>query len=455
MNRRILLFMATRSPVGGVATWLDRFCRHMDDQGWKTTVALVRGQREHDPARFRKFHSNLNTVQVDGRGLDREGRIRACRRAIRKANPIAVLPLGVLDANASVVREKVAGRAVHLIGRAQGNLPAMLADLQDLRDGLDHVVCVGAMTRRYLIRYAGFESERVTHVPNGASRATTERRPRTDGPIRLGYVGRLSIEDKRVLDIPILCRHLVGRGVPFHLTIVGSGPAEKPLRDQLAEFGDRVRMVGFKNSEQVYSEYLPDFDLLLLFSSSETFGVALAEAMMNGVVPVTSRYLGFESERLVVDGKHGLSYPVGEMSAAADAIEKLTRSPQLMKSLSLAGKRHAEEQYSWDVCQRQWLALIERVTAEHPITPGKDLCQSRNDDSGRLDRWGIPPAWVDTVRQLRRRMIRSGWQDGVEWPLFHRTHSPERLAEIDRSCRAIETEQRSQSSEIKQTAGKR
>lgn len=443
MSKRVLLFMATRSPVGGVATWLDQFCEHLDGCGWPTTVALVRGQSEHNPSRFSKFHPDLNSIEVDGRGLDRAGRIRICQRTVRKCNPSLVLPLGVLDANTAVIREKCEGRQIHLVGRAQGNLPAMLCDLQDLRDGLDHVVCVGAMTRRYLIQCAKFDDSRVTHIPNGASDSQVPHRPRQSGqPLRLGYVGRLSIEDKRVLDIPELCRNLDSRGVRYEMTIVGAGPAEAMLREQLAAFGDRVRMVGFKNGSEVYSDYLPNFDSLLLFSSSETFGVVLAEAMMNGVVPVTSRYIGFESEKLVVDGEHGLTFPVGDTAKAADAIQKLDAEPALLRRLSSAGRMHAQENYSWDACRERWFELAERIAARPPIVPSTELCGGESRQSGRLDRWGVPPGLVDTLRQVRRKMLRNGWQDGVEWPLFNRDHPPERLADVERYCRDIEETQR-------------
>lgn len=437
---RVLFYMATGSPVGGVATWLDRASAELSDRGHDPLVALARGIERHDPYRFREFHPNLQSVVVDGRGLDREGRILACMRIIGRTRPQCVLPLGLLDANLAAMRAKSRGVGLRLIGRAQGNLPPMLADLEDYRDGLDHVVCVGALTQRYLIEHAGFAADRVDHIPNGASLPARERIPRVAGaPLRLGYIGRLMQDDKRVLDIPPFCEALTRLDIPFHLTIAGSGPCETELRERLAPFGDKIAMTGPKTSADIYNEILPRLDVLLLFSSTETFGIVLAEAMMNGVVPVTSCYVGARTEQLVVDNVHGLVFPVGDVDRAAEAVAQLNGNPGMLTRLTKAAAAHAAANYTWKRCFDRWDNVLRAALEKPPVRPPDDLLRVTGRNSGRMDRLGVPPGVADVVRRLRRSIFGvSIPPGGEEWPLYRRTHPVDRLSRIAGRCCELE-----------------
>jgi glycosyltransferase involved in cell wall biosynthesis len=439
-RHRILFFSATSSPIGGVETWLDRACRYLGERGFDPVVGLVRGLRFNVPERFREFHPNLETFDVDGRGLDREGRIRAVMRCLRRVRPDIVLPLGVLDANAAVLRCKAAGAPLRLVGRAQGNLPPMLADLEDYRDGFDMVVCPGRLTARYLTQCAEFSPVRVRHVSNGADLPTTPRTERAShAPLRLGYVGRFTQQDKRILDLPELCRCLAERGLDYRLEIAGDGPSRDELLGRLGPYQRRITYHGALAHEDVYTRILPNLDVLLLFSSSEAFGIVLAEAMMNGVVPVTSRYVGFRSERLVVDGEHGLSFPIGDMSAAADAVARLAESADLLPRLSQAARDHATCRYTWKQCLSGWQRCLEELLTLPPVAGHLPVHAAAASSTGRLNRIGMPPAAVDVVRRVRRRVLGpSVPPGGEEWPLFHRHHSEERLRHIDNACRSIE-----------------
>ncbi|MCC9601235.1 glycosyltransferase family 4 protein [Stieleria sp. JC731] len=439
---RILAFMGTSSPVGGVSTWLDHFSDACETCQIPMTVALVKGDFEHDPDQFREYHPNLNSIIVDGRGLTEESRIRACQRIIRKTNPTMVLPLGVMDANAATVREK-RRRALHLVSCAHGNLPPMLADLEDLRDAIDHVVCVGALTRRYLIEHGNFLPQRVSHIPNGSREPIVPWMPTSiDSPIRLGYIGRLTKGDKRVLDIPVLCDRLQDLGARYHLSIVGSGPAEAELRSQVKRFGNSVTMHGPMTSDQVYRDVFPNLDLLLLFSSSESFGIVLAEAMINRVVPVTARYVGYHSEGLVVDNIHGRSFEIGDMDQAAKIIIDLAKEPAKRNQLASRAQQHAIQKYRWPACMDDWMSLISEIHQTDAIRPSVSLCRPRQINNGRLDRMGVPTVVSDQLRRIRRKFHRVQASVGQEWPLFRRDHPQQRLAKIH--VRTQQVDERSQ-----------
>lgn len=427
---RILFFMHTVSPIGGVETWLDRVCQHLTGRGFEPVVGLARGQKANSPERYRQHHPNLDAIEIDGRGLNREGRIRALMRGIDKVKPSIVMPLGIVDANDAVLRSKLAGRDVRLLGRAQGNLPPMLADLRLYRDAFDGVVCPGRLTRRMLVEWGGFAPERVLNISNGADAPVTNRLPRRqDGVLRLGYVGRLSQPDKRVLDLVPLCDELDRLGIPFQLDVAGDGPARDELAAGVARFGARVRLLGTKSREVLYREVYPALDVLVMTSASEAFGIVLVEAMMHGVVPVSSRYHGFHSEGLVREGETGVSFDVGDMAAAARLVQHLQAHPGELDDLSARASAHGAS-YTWTKSMARW-ELALRDLAAAPAIVARMPTGLPTHKPGRLDRLGVPAGAVDGLRRLRRAVLGPAVAaGGIEWPLYNHHHSSAELESI-------------------------
>lgn len=435
--------MHTTSSIGGVETWLDRATADFSRHGIDAVVGLVRGQRFNRPERYKADHPGLQTIEVDGRGLNREGRVRALVRSIAKVKPDIVIPLGIVDANEAAIRRKQQAGGVRLLARAQGNLEPMLADLAMYRDWVDGVVCPGRLTRNVLVEWAGYPADRVRNIPNGADLPMVPRVAREPGtPIRLAYVGRMSQADKRPLDLIPLCRELMERGVDFHLDVVGDGACRSQLESELAPWQERITFHGALPHEAVYSRIFPAIDVLLMLSSSEAFGIVLVEAMMHGVVPVSSRYHGFHSEGLVVDDVTGVSFDVGDMRMAASHVQRLASDEASLSRLGENAQAHGRT-YTWQNSLGQWRAAIEELSQQpvllgdgYPAPPGVS-------PQGRLEGWGVPPGVTDSLRRMRRALLGPATQaGGEEWPLFNRSHPARILAEVRNEMERIEGEQR-------------
>lgn len=440
MSARLMFFTATGSPVGGIETWLDRIVASCETEGLDPVVALVRGSVVNSPDRFLKWHHFSNTIEVDGRGCDRRGRINAAMRAIRHCRPDVVLPSGVLDACDAAAQSKIKGDVSWTVAAAHGNIPAMLADLEDRRPQFDRVVCPGALTARYLVEQAMFDQDRVSHIPNGADCPKRTRSVRATGaPLRLAYIGRFTNGDKRVLDLPGFCEQLALNGTDYELSIVGAGPREAELRSELQRYGSRVKMLGPMSHDRLYDEVFPNIDVLLLFSASEAFGIVLAEAMVHGVVPVSSEYAGFHSEQLVVDEVCGLSFPVGRVDVAAAKTHELFCSDGKLLRLSQQAQAHARDRYTWELCGRRWVTCFREVMSRPPL-PACVQTEPNKVVNGRLDRLGVPRGVVEFLRRSRRAILGSPVPPGgEEWPLFSRLHPAERLECIHRQCMELES----------------
>jgi glycosyltransferase involved in cell wall biosynthesis len=434
---RILAFTHTASQVGGVETWLNRLNTHLSGSAFELVVGLVRGDRYNDPTRFKAFHPEFASIEVDGRGLNREGRVRALMRCIRRSKPDIVLPLGIVDANEAVARCKMLGMDLRLAIHAQGNLPPMLADLALYRDWIDGVVCPGRLTSRVLREWAGFPSGRVTTIANGADAPIQARVARIPGqPLRLGYVGRLTKRDKRVADLIDLHRELEGLGIDYRLDIVGDGPSKAALQSAFSD-SPNVTMHGALSHADVYAQVFPSLDGLILTSSSEAFGIVLIEAMMNGVVPISSRYDGFHAEGLVEEGLNGLSFDVGDMATAARQVARIAQDEVLLQRLSRQSLLKSST-YSWSRALESWQLALAGLMTHAPVR-GAAIPELPRPLESRLDRMRMSATIVDMLRRTRRGMFGSPVPPGgEEWPLYLRHHSDAMLAEVKYAIKALD-----------------
>jgi glycosyltransferase involved in cell wall biosynthesis len=412
----VLFCSQTASAIGGVENWLDQLCIGLDSSRWRPIVALVRGSKAHDPDRFKAAHPKLETVEIDGRGLPEESRIRAVMRCVRQVDPTIFIPLVVADAHVAAARLRSMSSRVKYLLTLHGNTAPQLLDARELVPYADFAVAPGALTCR-LLGHFGAPSERLRYIPNGAREPVLARRPRPVGsPIRLGYVGRLTRGDKRVRDIVPFVQALAATNEPFELVIAGDGPERASLAAALSSYP--VRFMGGLTSEKLYSEVYPNLDVLLLFSESEAFGIVLLEALLHGVVPVTSAFVGCASEALVENDVTGLLFPVGDAEAASAGVVRLVREPQALARLSVAGQSRVAGRYSWSSCVQAWgealdatLSMPARRVSATPPRPGRS-------GGGRLDRLGVPPGIVDAFRRARRGVfgVSPAMQGGEEWP---------------------------------------
>lgn len=182
--------------------------------------------------------------------------------------------------------------------------------------------------------------------------------------LRLGFVGRLSNYDKGIFHLPKLLRLLSNYGVPFEFQIVGSGPDESALRRYLEPWHKQktVRFLGPQPHKRI-PEILSTMDVLVMTSNFEGFGISLIEAMVAGTVPVVSKIHGV-TDWIVKNGVNGFVCPVGSISAFADAILKLYRSPIRLTQMSESAQSLARSRFSLEQMGKSYNELFSDVIFE-------------------------------------------------------------------------------------------
>ncbi|ODP38294.1 glycosyltransferase family 4 protein [Sphingomonas turrisvirgatae] len=155
-----------------------------------------------------------------------------------------------------------------------------------------------------------------------------------DGVPAIGFLGRLVLE--KGLDIfAEVARELARRNVPHRILVIGEGPA----RDWFAGQVPDAIFTGFQAGEDL-ARAVAGMDVFFNPSVTETFGNVTSEAMASAVPVVAARATG--AIDLVQEGVTGFLVPPREITAYADAIERLARDPVMRASFGAAG--HASMQ---------------------------------------------------------------------------------------------------------------
>ncbi|MDQ3279841.1 MAG: glycosyltransferase family 4 protein [Acidobacteriota bacterium] len=396
------LFVCTPSFYlqGGVERILESLAQHLPSRGIEVTFGLAKGARFHDPQRFREAFPVVRGVDVDARSGTAYARRRALRRAIEKADPDVVLIARIFDAYPAASELKLRGHRLRLAVTIQALETPYFADFGRYQEFVDVCITSGEEIAR-IVR--GISDVPAMSIPGGVAPPHRLRQPHT-AALRLGYVGRVEQLQKRVLDLPLVCDELTRRGVPFTCDVAGDGT----VLPQLREASPQARFHGWLSTGALYERVYPELDVFLHFAEWEGLTIAPREAMAHGVVPVVSRFAGAEDFAHEVNS---LTFPVGDIRAAADCVERLHRDRALLERLSAHARASQEGIRSEQGAIDAWAAAFRDAVAR-PARIGTTLPAPPRDE-GFLTRYRVPDAVAELVRRVRRR---EHGEPGSEWP---------------------------------------
>ncbi len=180
-------------------------------------------------------------------------------------------------------------------------------------------------------------------------------------------IGRL-IEKKGFGDLVEACRLLRERGVNFRCEIIGEGPLEVALREQIKAAGltSLVTLSGPLPQDEVRAR-LARSAIFALPCVTEAGGgmdnlpTVVMEAMAAGL-PVVSTAIGGVPE-MVQDGITGFLLPEHQPRALSDILSRLLSDPALRHSLGKAGREHATRLFALDQNVQTLRALFRQLGA--------------------------------------------------------------------------------------------
>lgn len=133
----------------------------------------------------------------------------------------------------------------------------------------------------------------------------------------------------------------------IRVDIYGEGPQRNELQELIRTIGldGEVFLRGAIPNKEV-PKVLKTFDIFCATSISESFGVAVVEAMAAGVPVVATDVDGFRE--VTNDGKTGMIVESNCPRAVAIALESLILDKKIKKQLSMKGRMRVAEKYDWN-----------------------------------------------------------------------------------------------------------
>ncbi|MFO1076574.1 MAG: N-acetyl-alpha-D-glucosaminyl L-malate synthase BshA [Planctomycetota bacterium] len=160
---------------------------------------------------------------------------------------------------------------------------------------------------------------------------------------------------KRVADV-VRAFAAIQKRMPARLWLVGDGPDREHALAVAADLGCRSSVEHFGVVDRLET-MLPEADLFLSASETESFGLSMLEAMSCGV-PCVSTAVGGVAEVL---GDTGALTPFNDTTALAEAAIGILNDPARHQAMAKAARARAVEHFATDKVIGRYVEIYERV----------------------------------------------------------------------------------------------
>lgn len=288
--------------------------------------------------------------------------IAAWKAALHSGRPYIVSPHGLLNQWGMIHRRRrIKALSFRLIERPLLNAASAIHYTSNAEQ---EEAAPLALTAKTLVIPLGIDTASYQNLPN--RRVFEGRFPEAqDRPVVL-FLSR--IDPKKGIEVLLQAWKRLAPSYPSALLVIaGSGTAEytASLQAKAEELGiaSRVLWTGFLGHEEKRAA-LGAAEIFVLPSKSESFGIALLEAMAAGVPSVTTLGVALGEEAAAVGAVQPADY---DADSLALAIGGLLDSTELRGKLGMAGRAFATEKYSLEAMGRElksaYLALADRSTS--------------------------------------------------------------------------------------------
>jgi glycosyltransferase involved in cell wall biosynthesis len=202
--------------------------------------------------------------------------------------------------------------------------------------------------------------KKVHVIPHGVAGPTMGQRDMSRARFEILFVGALYIH-KGVDLLP----EIFSRFLPNHpnatLTIVGGGPMrDRIIQDiQSRNLLSHIELTGVLTTEAVRAMYTRA-DVLLFPTRLEGFGLVLAEAMMEGCVPVATNLQDI-TDSIVSTGESGYLVEKDDITGFVKALSNLYNDRTLLSSMSERASEVAREKFLLSGMAKKYTSLFNRI----------------------------------------------------------------------------------------------
>ena len=345
---------------------------------------------------YGEFVRSLNNVTIVRRGLEsRNAHLRRMIKVITELRPDIVINNVVPFVQAAfpyLPARTTRISAVHGIweGKAEHEIDIALSNAAFV----DAVVGVSENIRAVLVRRAP-HGMRIQTIPEAVAEATTPvARAGAARPLRLIFVGRLT-HQKNLPALLQIAQQLREAGMPFVLTMIGSGVEAEDFRRSITQAGlnTEVKMLGALPPGEI-GKALGQHDFFLMTSFYEGTPFVLLEAMTHGLVALASRLPG-STDRIITHGVDGFLCDANNPADYVAHLRRLQSNAEEFSRVSAAARRTVTRQFSVGRLAREYEPIFEPAGGPRNVPVEVAQCEVAS---------SLIPFTVGFPRQVRHRL---------------------------------------------------
>jgi glycosyltransferase involved in cell wall biosynthesis len=165
------------------------------------------------------------------------------------------------------------------------------------------------------------------------------------GTFNIAFVGALYYH-KGVESLPKIFSDFHKECQDSRLTIIGDGDLKDKLKEDFISFklDQFVSILGVIPNSEVRNK-LREIDVLLFPTRVESFGIVIAEAMIEGVVPIVSMLEGI-TDMIVLDGESGFLVDKDDTDGFVDKLKVLYHDRGLLNKMSISAMIMSREEFA-------------------------------------------------------------------------------------------------------------
>jgi glycosyltransferase involved in cell wall biosynthesis len=262
---------------------------------------------------------------------------------------------------------------------------ATLQAARALRDYVHATIGVSPRIKNDLLYRFGFDQETTHSIFNALdpSSVADPSIPRSSTAVL--SLGRLEEGSKGILQLPKIFDTVVARRAT--LTIGGDGPDRERLQNAFLKCGVHPIWLGQVPLNEV-AEVYARHSIFLFPSHFEGMGLALAEAMASGLVPVATRIHGV-TDVIIEDGVSGFLFNRGDLEKARTHLQSLLGDHEKLNRVRAEACKRAKALFGVSDMSDAYIGVFRRIID----TPFAVQSES-------LENWSIPHRMRPGLRAL-------------------------------------------------------
>lgn len=225
----------------------------------------------------------------------------------------------------------------------------------------DAIITVSQMVRKnYQDR---IDSSNIQVIYDGVSDSLyREKQLFLQDKVQFTCIGGL-IAHKNQKEIIQACAILKKKGEKnFHLNLVGRGPMERELRDEVRILGLEP-YITFCGVFDDIRDILMQTDVVCVASKSEAFGRTMIEGMLQGCLIIGADTPNSATRELIIPEKTGILYPSGDMDALSTSMLRCLdcNSQRELCNIAQQGQKNALQEYTTAVNAQNIMSMYNKL----------------------------------------------------------------------------------------------